>query len=206
MGQQRGADTRERILDEAHTLALGHGFGSSSVDRIIERAGVTKGAFFHHFKSKADLAHALVERYARFEDELGAETMARAERLSRDPLQQLLLYVGLFEEMFQGMNDPHPGCLFASFCYESELVDEQTGALISEYLLKARRSLTAKLRQVATAYPPRMDVDLESLADMFMAVFEGAFVLERSLRQPKLVAGQLRHYKQYLELLFSPAE
>ena len=204
MAVRRGEVTRERILDEAHGLALGHGFGSTSIDKVIERAGVTKGAFFHHFKNKAELAQALVERYARQEHQLVAETMARAERLSRDPLQQLLIFVGLFQEMFEGQTEPHPGCLFAAFCYESDLVDADTIGVIATALLQSRQMLVERLQAVAAVHPPRSAVDPESLADLLMGVFEGAFVLERTLRQPGIIAGQLGHYKRYLELLFGP--
>ena len=197
-----GSATRERILNEAHGLALAQGFGATSIDKVMERAGVTKGAFFHHFNSKADLAQALVLRYARQEEELVAATMARAERLSRDPLQRLLIFVGLFEEMFTGHSAPHPGCLFASFCYQSELVDDATIAIISASMLKARKMLREKLQQVADAYPPSVTVSFDSLADLFTGIFEGAFILERTLQQPGVIAAQLGHYKQYLELLF----
>jgi TetR/AcrR family transcriptional repressor of nem operon len=46
-------------------------------------------------------------------------------------------------------------------------------------------------------------VHLDSLADMMTVVFEGAFILSRTLKEPQAFAEQLRHYRQYLELLFA---
>ena len=63
---ERGKDTRERILETAQTLVLKKGFSATSLDDIIKATGVTKGAFYHHFSSKGDLAQKLVERYITF--------------------------------------------------------------------------------------------------------------------------------------------
>ena len=61
--------TRERILDCAQALILDHGFGATTVDAVTGRAGITKGAFFHHFPSKSDLGRALAHRYAELDEE-----------------------------------------------------------------------------------------------------------------------------------------
>src|SRR5690606_30813305 len=61
---KNGADTRERLLDAAEQLYLERGYGATSVEAIVAAAGLTKGALFHHFPTKHDLALALIERYA----------------------------------------------------------------------------------------------------------------------------------------------
>ncbi len=58
-----GTATRERILDAAEHLVIENGYAATSVDQVIAASGTSKGAFFHHFDSKRDLARALVERY-----------------------------------------------------------------------------------------------------------------------------------------------
>jgi len=197
-----GSVTRTRLLDAAEALVLTRGFAATSIDNILERTGVTKEAFFHHFASKAELALALVRRYAELEQQQLDANLARAERLSRDPRQQLLLLVGLFEEAAAGLAGPTPGCLFASFCYETQLFDESTHGVIRDAMLLWRQRIETKLREVAAVHPPRIPVDFASLADGMTACFEGAYVLSRTLKDPKLVGEQLRHYRNYLELLF----
>lgn len=71
-------------------------------------------------------------------------------------------------------------------------------------MLKWRERVRKKLEEVIEKYPPSIDVDLDSLADMLMVVFEGAFVLSLSLDEAKTVARQLSHYHNYLKLLFKP--
>jgi TetR/AcrR family transcriptional regulator, transcriptional repressor for nem operon len=195
-------DTRERILDAAEQLILARGFVATPIDRIIEEVGLTKGAFFHHFKSKGALAQALIERYARTEQDLLHSLLDRATRLSSDPVQQLLIFVGLFLEIAEAAEEPSPGCLFASYCYESGQFDAATLRIVEDSILMWRAVLGERIRAAASHRPSRADIDVDSLADMFTGVLEGAFIISRTLRDPRVFAQQLRHYRQYLALLF----
>jgi TetR/AcrR family transcriptional repressor of nem operon len=203
MPPRAGAPTREKILDASEGLILEQGYAGTSIDQIIDAVGMTKGTFFYHFKTKNDLARALIERFAAADARLLRENLERAEKLSTDPLQQILVFVGLFLEMAEGLEEPYPGCLFASYCYESGHFDEETMAVVERGMLAWREALGAKLREAAEAHPPRAPVHLDSLADMMTVVFEGAFILSRTLKEPRAFAEQLRHYRQYLELLFA---
>ena len=200
-----GTATRTRILDAAERLVLEQGFAGTSVDDVIAAAETTKGGFFHHFASKQELARVLVERYVEEDLRLLDDLFERAERLSRDPLQQLLLFVALQEEAADQLASAQPGCLYASFCYERDLVDEATRMLIADAVIAWRTRTREKLDQVVALYPPRLPVDLDTLADEGLAVFEGAYVLSRALGEPQQLRGQLRHFRTYLELLFTPA-
>jgi AcrR family transcriptional regulator len=61
--QQRSEETRARIIDSAIKLFSNRGFNASSVDDICAEAGISKGAFYHHFKSKQALFLALVDSW-----------------------------------------------------------------------------------------------------------------------------------------------
>lgn len=200
-----GAATRARILDAAQSLVLEKGFGGTSVDEVIALAQTTKGGFFHHFTSKRELARALVERYVAVDMQLLDDLLERAERESDDPLEQLLRFVSLQEDAADQLAADSPGCLYASFCYEQELVDESTRELIADAVLAWRTRTRAKLDEVVALYEPRVPVDLDTLADQGLAVYEGTFILSRALEQPELLRRQLAHFRTYLELLFRPA-
>lgn len=199
-----GSATRTAIMDAAEALILGQGFAATSVDRIVEQAGVTKGSFFYHFPSKAELAHALVSRWAALDLEHLETNFARAEQLSRDPLQQLLIFVGLVRELAQSMPDPSQGCLFASYCYEAELFDARTLDVAKEDMLAWRHRIAGKLREVLERYPPRFPVSPDSLAEMLTVLFEGGFVVTKLCHHRETIGEQLEHYRNYLELLFAP--
>ena len=199
----KGETTRERILDTAQAMVLDHGFSGVSVERLIQRLGLTKGAFFHHFNNRNDLARSLIRRYADQGKQFFGDSLARARKLSNDPLQQFLIIIGLYEEMFADLTEPYPGCLLASYIYELQQFDAETRSIINEEFILSRSELSQLIREIMQKYPPRRAVDPVSLADGFMSVFEGAFVLSKSLGEADLVIKQLRHYKAYIELLFS---
>ena len=195
--------TRQNILDAAEALILNHGFGATSVEAVVSRAGITKGAFFHHFPSKSELGRALIERFAQADREFFAAQLERARRLSSDPLQQVLLLIGLYEEAFESMEEPTPGCLFASYIYENKLFDEPTLGVLRESTLHWRREMRALLDAVAAVHPPRLAVDMDALADLFYSITEGAYVMMKTLGDRTLLPRQARHLRHYLELLFA---
>lgn len=195
--------TRTSIMDAAEELVLEYGFSGTTVNAVLEKAGVTKGAFFHHFQSKGDLGHALVQRYADLDARNLHRTLTRAERLSRDPLQQVLIFVGLLKEDMADLVEPFPGCLFAAYCYQAQLFDDATIEVAREAMRLWREKLEEKLRAAAALHGLSADVDLADVADMLMTVFEGAFVLSKTLGDAALVHRQLDHYRRYVELLFA---
>ena len=198
-----GNSTRDNIMDAAEELILERGYAGVSIDSIINRLGITKGAFFHYFKSKKALAEALLHRFGDQDLALMEQFRARAGKLSRDPLQQYLIYIGLFEEMFDNLAEPFPGCLFASYTYELQQFDPATRQYIADSVERWRRELQAWVETIMEQYPPRLPVDSASLADSFNTILEGAFVMSKAVGEPQIIAQQLRHYKNYIELLFS---
>jgi len=165
----------------------------------LAAAALASGCAF----STEQLYSQALERYAAADQELMRSSIERAEKLSPDPVQQLLIFVGLLLETAEELDKTsQPGCLFATYCFEKGLFDDDTYGVISDAMLSWRRVVGDKLRAAAEKRPPRADVDLDALADMVVVIFEGAFVVSRSLKGPGVFSAQLRHYRSYLQLLF----
>lgn len=77
--QARAEQTRKTVLLAAATIFDQHGYAATSIDQIVEEAGVTKGALYFHFKSKAELAVAVVE--AQYENWDWAQASVEARKL-----------------------------------------------------------------------------------------------------------------------------
>lgn len=194
--------TRQKILDATQSLVLKYGYGGMSIDDVILKAGVTKGALFYHFKSKEDLARALVQGFAD-QDRVQLEEMFRqAESLSGDPVQHLLLVIGLYAEFLRNAPDPMDGCLYASFCYQSGLLDPTTLQPVKEMVLYWRERMAAKIREAVRSHKTRIDVDAEALADQVMVTFEGAYVLTKTLNDFQILIRQLEQLRAYIALIF----
>jgi TetR/AcrR family transcriptional repressor of nem operon len=199
-----GSITRNRIMDAAQQMVLSLGLSGTSVEKVIDAAGVTRGTFFYHFKTKHALAASLIERYADEDRRHFDDAMAKAEQLARDPLQQLLLFVGLFIDMVEQLEEPFPGCLYASYCYQSGAISPEIMARMEEMMRFWRRRLGAKIDQVRALYPSRIPVETPHVADHLLTTFEGAFVLAKILGEPQVAVQQLVQCRNYLELLFTP--
>lgn len=198
----RGDETRRRIMDAAEGLILDRGLGGTTVDAMVDAAEVTKGTFFYHFDTKNDLARALVERYEAHDEELMDRFMSAAEARTEDPLEQVLFFIRSFEERMEELAEPFPGCLFASYCYQNQLFDEESAAVVEGGLLRWRRRLGEKLRRAVDERDTDLSLDPRDLADMLTVIFEGAFILSKTLSEPRVVSRQLRQYRRYLTLLF----
>lgn len=198
-----GDSTKDKILDAAEALVMENGFGATSIDKVINKAGITKGAFFYHFETKTELAHALVSRFAQMDKATTDAMIERASKLARDPLHRLLLTIGLFAEMLEQVDTPTQGCLLATFCYESALIDERTSVIIADALLETRRAMRMMLDEVTATVKPKFDVNLDDVADMFTVIIEGGFVLERSFQDRGLTSRQIRLFQSYIEMLFT---
>lgn len=200
----KATDARERILDAAQQLVMERGFTATTVDAVLEAASASKGAFFHHFASKADLGRVLVERYAHADAALLDHLMDLAESRTTDPAEQLIEFVAAFEEGLEDLSLTQPGCLFVSFIYEQFPGQEETRKLILDDILHWRGRILDKLVSATEQRPPAIAVDLESLADHAFTILEGGFVLARATGEPLKLRDQLRHLRAYLTLLLRP--
>jgi TetR/AcrR family transcriptional repressor of nem operon len=199
--------TKQRILDAAQQQVLERGFAATSVDAIQAAAGISRGTFFYHFPSKDDLARALIERYAEADRNLVDDLITRAEALASDPLQQALVFLGLWEELFRETGAGEAGCLFASYSYEAGLFDEHTHALIVGSIEHWRAALGNKLEAAIRRHGTRLPgTDPYVLADMAYGVLQGAFIFGRTLADPTVMVTHLRQLRSLLELLFGVAE
>jgi len=205
---KRGEQTKEKILEAAFCIVMEQGLSTMSLDRVLERTGLTKGAFFYHFKSKDELICALMDRHAEFENKLLEETVARAGNMSRDPLQQLLITMSLLIEQAEeaakvNPGDPNPGCLFGLYAYELESFLPEIRDVMRQSAVHWREVLRNQLDRIASEYPPRLDVDLDGLADNLLVTYEGSLIMGRMLGDPQQVVIHLRNYRAFLELLFT---
>jgi len=166
------------------------------------RAAITKGGFFYHFDSKPVLAQALTERYLVQDDEIFKALLDKADGLSEDPLHRLLIFLNLLAEMMGQMDETHPGCLVASFTYESLQFQSNICELMQQGLLRWRHMILDRVHIITARYPIDSEVTEETLADMFTAVIEGRILLARNFEDNRLLVNQILAYRAFLRMLF----
>jgi AcrR family transcriptional regulator len=198
----KGELTRENILGIAEQIILQKGFSGTSIDEIIEASNITKGGFFYHFKGKEDLAKHLMLRYQVADDHFFNTLFERADSLSEDPLQQMLIFLKLLAEAMGNLPTTHPGCLVASFTYESQQFNDDVKQIVCDCIVGWRQLFIKKLAAISEAYSMKIETDIMELADMLTSVIEGAIILSKAFNEPDRLVKQILEYRNYIRLLF----
>ncbi|MHA3977186.1 TetR/AcrR family transcriptional regulator [Halovulum sp. GXIMD14794] len=202
---RKGDLSRENILTAAKALVMRKGFAGTAVDDILKEAGVSKGAFFHHFKSKADLANKLVRWYSEKDLKMFRTFMAEAEAAHDDPMDQLVHFLTEFETYLSDPENPPKGCMYALYTYEDDHFENDVKGFVAETLQTWTAMYIRKFQEVIDLYPPARPVTAKRLAEMFVAMIEGGLILQRAYGNPGMTARQSEQFRDYLELLFPTA-
>ena len=196
-----GTATGDRILDAAEHLVIENGFAATSVDQVLEAAGTSKGAFFHHFDSKRDLGRALVERYvaadlAHLHGALAATAGDRRPGRARAGLRPASSRTPADELMSAAVRLPlHLGAHRATATHDT---GDRSGA---RSWPGGGDTRTPACRAADGAVGPPVDVD--ALADHLFVTFEGAFLLCRSTGDPHHMRRQLNTHRTLVEALLN---
>ena len=200
--QSKGERTRTRIMDLAYESIVEKGFAATSIEELVEAAGITKSGFFYHFKDKNDLARQLFERFLTEDDGIMDTLEKRARELSDDPLQSFLIFLNIYAQMMDDMDMLHPGCMVATVTYQERMFDAEVKQMNVDYLLKMRGRFVRWLDDIVAKYPPASEIVVEDLADLLNVVVEGAIIQSKALKDPGLMGRQTRLYRQHMKMLF----
>jgi TetR/AcrR family transcriptional repressor of nem operon len=196
-----GTATKARILDTAERLVIENGFAATSLDEVIAESATSKGAFFHHFDSKLELARSLVARYAATDIEHLRRAAAEAEATTDDPAGRVIAFVRVFEQAADELMMAQSGCLYVSLLTERQLVQSATSQQVREAILAWRTTLAQMLHKALPVHATHGAIDVDALADHVFVTFEGAFILCRSMNDDRHMHAQLTTLRQLLESL-----
>lgn len=190
-------DARARLLDAAVSVIRTRGYDATSVEELCAAAGVSKGAFFHHFRSKEDLGTAAAAHFLAWLEGLFARTGWRDHA---DPLDRVLAYIDVRTAILRG-EIPHFTCLLGMMVQE---VYATHPALRAACETGIRRHLAPLQAEIEAAMAARgvTGFTAESLALHIMAVIQGGFVLAKATGGPAPAIESVRHLRRYVELLF----
>lgn len=195
-------DGRTRLVDAAHRLVRKQGFAGTSVDEICRAAGVTKGAFFHHFASKEALGVAAAAQWTEratpmFDD----PPHTRLE----DPLDRVLGHIDFRLAMLEGSAEDYT-CFVGTMVQEafssSEAIRAASDASLTTYAERLAIDIEAAIDRHGAIRP----VDAIGLAYHVQAVLQGAFVLAKAKGGPAIARESVAHLKRYVEMLFRRGE
>ncbi len=163
-------ETRRRILNTAFAEFYRTGFQGGSLNRIVEEAGTTKGALFHHFKDKNDLGYAVVEEIIRprikanWFDPLAG---------SIDPIADLKRVLRQFIKEKQDNGRLVQGCPLNNLAQEMSPLDEGFRTRIERLYSAWRESLETAFARGIKAGKVRKDISPRNAAAFVVAAQAG---------------------------------
>jgi TetR/AcrR family transcriptional regulator, transcriptional repressor for nem operon len=194
--------SKTRLLDAALTVIRTKGYAATTVDDICQEAGVTKGSFFHHFKSKDELALGAADHFSEMADGLFATAPYRA---ASDPLERLLGYIDFRVAMLK-YEIPQYTCLLGTMVQETYLSHPAIRQACDRHMSAHVAQVAKDIEDAKKLYAPKAAWSAESLAFYTQAVLQGAFILAKAKQNSEVAADSIAHLRHYVETLFGTTQ
>ena len=144
-------ESKTRLLNAALHVIRAKGYAATTVEDICHKAGVTKGSFFHHFRSKDELALAAASYWGSMTDGFFA---AAPYRKLQDPLDRLLGYVDFRASILNG-ELPDYTCLLGTLVQETYATHSEIRAACERGLSSHIAELTRDIAAAKKLYAPK---------------------------------------------------
>lgn len=189
---------RDKLIIAAIATVQFKGFAATSVDEICQAAGVTKGAFFHHFATKEALAVAAAGAWTNIAEQriFTEPSWVRID----DPLDRLIGHIDFRLAMLDGPVEDFT-------CFVGTVVQESYNSS-APIRAACDASISAYAERLARDIQPAIDkynvteVDALSLAFYIQAVLQGAFILAKAQGGPAIARDSVAHLKRYVIMVF----
>jgi len=192
--------SKEKLVGAARRLMLAQGYPVTSVDDIIEAAGVSKGSFYHHFESKEELALTAMHDFLA---DGAALMMDGPFRDIADPSKRAIAFLKHVETIAMRLWDH--GCLLVMLSIElagtSLRVREETSTVLRKMIGK----VAAILRPLTKEGGGKVPMTADAMANMYMAVIDGSLVYARATGDSGGIARNLKAFRQQIEAVSKTA-
>jgi TetR/AcrR family transcriptional repressor of nem operon len=187
------------LLEAAVTVIRAKGLNATTVDDLCAAAGVTKGAFFHHFPTKEALAVAAALHWS---ETTGAMFAAAAYHDLPHAAARVMGYLDLRAALITGEPAKY-SCLVGTMAQEVFGTNPEVRAACAESMFGHAHTLEADLAEALAPTRFATTISAASLARHTQTVLQGAFVLSKAANDPTLVIESIDHLRRYFEFLFT---
>ena len=196
MTSRSSSSARTRLLDAATRQVRQKGFAATSIDDLCRAAGVTKGAFFHHFASKEALGVAAAQNWSTTTSAFFAEAPYHAPA---DPLTRVFAYLD-FRSSIIDEDIAEFTCLVGTMVQEIHTSSPAIRAACEASIVGHSATLVPDISAALDAHGVT-GIDPMSLALHFQAALQGGFILSKATGDPAQARASVAHLKRYVAML-----
>ncbi|RYG97832.1 MAG: TetR/AcrR family transcriptional regulator [Alphaproteobacteria bacterium] len=191
-------ESRTKLLDAALNVFRAKGYTATRVEDICAAAGLSKGSFFHHFKTKDELAIAAAGRWT---EVTGALFRDADYHKPADPVDRVLGYIEFRKQLLRGALAEYT-CLLGTLIQEvydtNPPIRQACQASISYHVA----TLVEDIEAAKAVHAPGATWSAESLALHTQAVLQGSFIIAKAHYDVDPAADSVDHLKRYVAGLF----
>jgi TetR/AcrR family transcriptional repressor of nem operon len=187
---------RDKLVTAAQGLMLTQGYQPTSVDEIIATAGVSKGSFYHYFKSKEELGSAVAENYL---EQAVAVLGKGVYQTVEDPLERAFAFVDHLE--WASTRLWNHGCMLGSFAIDLSSSHPEIAGCLDNLMNSLESRMEPLLKPVADACTQQDAPTGRELANHLMAVIEGGIVMAKAHGDPDRMAKAIHEFRRYLKAI-----
>jgi TetR/AcrR family transcriptional regulator, transcriptional repressor for nem operon len=167
--------SKEKVLQVALELFFKKGYLATSVDDLIEQAGVSKSNFYYHFKSKEDLGVAVLEHRSADLELIVRKTLCNPDITPKDRLRKFL-------DFLVDAQDAHYdkcGCPFGNLVAEMSEHSERFRCQLSQMFGGLTSSTAEVIAEGQRRGDFRRDVDSGDMATLVVQTVQGMMLLTK---------------------------
>lgn len=187
---------KEKLIEAALALMAEKDYMATSVDEVCEKAGVSKGSFYHFFETKEDLGLAALSFY--FSAAMAEVAEAPFMKLE-DPVARAFGYLDYMAEKADSLQ--HTGCLFGNFAVGVARTNPRLQERVSHIFNQFAEAVATVLAPFASEDGSEGLPTAKELAELYLSIMEGTIVMGRAHRDPERIRKGQRWFRQYLESL-----
>jgi AcrR family transcriptional regulator len=191
--------TRDKLLKAAFEEIYRRGFQAASLGTILAKAGVTKGALYHHFPDKASLGYAVVDEVVKG---FLLERWGVLEPPSGDPVTTLQRILRRRAASLTA-HEVELGCPLNNLAQEMSPLDQRFRRGVNATFDIWTTAVAKDLARGQAEGTVRKDVDPRKIAAFVVASIEGSFGLAKGAQSAAMLRSNLEVLRSFLETLRS---
>jgi len=193
--------TRTKILARNYESIRLHGFQGLRTDQVLDGLGITKGAFYHHFKDKLSLGYAIVDeivspQYLGIWDQI---TVGRG-----NVLDKICHVINLIASQ-SNVENIHLGCALNNLIQEMCPLDNGFQARLGKIIQTQVDMISLALAQGIEKNEVLKGTTPQALANFIIASLEGCYTIGKALNSLDAFNSAINQLKSYLQA-FKPTK